>query len=124
MPSSKNTTPTPSPSSGPPPPMKSSTSSSDFVSVFPGQNTSISQQITRLAGLIGLAQKLAHAQCEASLAKLLADWQTDLEELKAKLATIDGLAALKGRLSTGWPEMPTRFPRSSRRSLKKLTPFQ
>jgi DNA repair exonuclease SbcCD ATPase subunit len=69
----------------------------------------ITQEIIRLTSLIGLVQKLAQLRGEPSFAQLLADWQTDLDGLKTKLATVDGLTALKGRLDGGWLQTPKSF---------------
>jgi hypothetical protein len=59
--------------------------------------------------LIAAAQKLAVAEGDAGLARLLTDWRADLEELRSKLANVDGLTGLKTRLSGEWIATPTPF---------------
>src|ERR1700733_2886354 len=77
----------------------------------------ISQHAIRVMGLVVPAQKLGDAQGEAPFAALLASWKTDLESLKAKVATVDGLTGLKARLTAGWLQTPEAFLKS----LKTLT---
>lgn len=79
--------------------------------------TAIAQDAIRVIGLLALVQKLAETQGDGAFTQLLTLWRADLESLKGKLAGIDGLAGLKGRLTTGWLEMPAAFPES----LKTLT---
>jgi hypothetical protein len=69
----------------------------------------VAQEAISLIGLLGAAQKVAEAQGEGAIAHGLAAWKTDLEELRAKLTTVDGLAALKARLSGGWLAIPKSF---------------
>src|SRR5262245_19779489 len=59
--------------------------------------------------LIAPAQKLAVAEGDAGLARLLAEWGRDLEELRSKLANVDGLTGLNDRLSGEWIATPTTF---------------
>jgi hypothetical protein len=66
----------------------------------------IAQEATVVAGLLGPAQKTAEAQGESAVAKALATWKADLEGLRVKMTTVDGLMALKGRLSAGWLAAP------------------
>jgi len=75
------------------------------------------QAAIHLAGLLGLAQKAAEGQGGGGFAQLLTAWKTDLEGLKAKLTSVEGLMGLKDRLTAGWLEMPKAFPKS----LKVLT---
>lgn len=39
----------------------------------------------------------------------MTSWKTNLDTLKTKLATLDGLTGLKGRLTAGWLEIPPAF---------------
>lgn len=70
-----------------------------------------------VAGLLKPVQNLAEGQKESGSAQLLAGWKTDLESLKTKLETVDGICGLKGRLTSGWLEMPEQLPET----LKALT---
>jgi hypothetical protein len=71
----------------------------------------------RVLGLVGLVQKVAEGQGENGFSQVLAGWKTDLEELKAKLTSVDGLTGLKARLTAGWLGIPKTFPKG----LKALT---
>jgi hypothetical protein len=50
-------------------------------------------------------QKLSEGQ-DGGFSRLLAQWKANLEDLKNKLETIDGLTGLKDRLTTGWLNIP------------------
>lgn len=77
----------------------------------------ISDELIRIVALIGPAQKLAAGEGQTVFAGALADWEADLDTLKPKLATIDGLTGLKDRLSNGW----VREPGTLSASLKTFT---
>lgn len=79
--------------------------------------TAMAQAAIRVAGLLGLAQKVAEGQGGDGFVQLLTAWKADLEGLKAKLTTVEGLTGLKDRLTAGWLEIPKAFPKS----LKGLT---
>jgi hypothetical protein len=79
--------------------------------------TSIAQEAIRVVGLLGAVQKVAEGQGESAFARVLTGWKADLEALKAKLVTVDGLTGLKDRLTTGWVAIPKAF----RESFKDLT---
>lgn len=66
----------------------------------------------RVTGLLTPVQKLAEGQGASAFTLLLTTWKTDLEALKTKLATVDGLTGLKNRLTGGWLEMPKVLPNS------------
>lgn len=68
--------------------------------------TAIAQEAVRVVGLLTLAQKVAEGQGEGGCAQLLTVWKIDLEALRAKLATVEGLTGLKDLLTTGWLGMP------------------
>jgi len=77
----------------------------------------ISDEVIRISNLIGPLQKLATAEGQTALAEALAEWKADLDKLKPKLATIDGLTGLKDRFSNGW----VREPGTLSANLKGLT---
>jgi recombinational DNA repair ATPase RecF len=77
----------------------------------------IAQDIIRVTGFLSPVQRLAEAQGDAPFTVLLTSWKSSLENLKAKLANVDGLTGLKERLTAGWLETPTGFTKS----LKTLT---
>ena len=79
--------------------------------------TVLAQEEIKVAGLLGLVQKVAEGQGESAFAQILNDWEADLAELKAKLTTVDGLTGLKERLTAGWLGIPKTFPKN----LKALT---
>lgn len=79
--------------------------------------TVMAQAAISVAGLIGLAQKVAEGEVEGAFAQQLITWKMDLEGLKSKLTTVEGLMGLKARLTAGWLEIPKEFLES----LKGLT---
>ena len=66
----------------------------------------ISDEVIRIANLIAPVQKLATAEGQTAFAEALAGWKADLDTLKPKLASIDGLTGLKDRLTNGWVREP------------------
>jgi hypothetical protein len=70
-----------------------------------------------VTGLLAPVQKLSEGQNRDDFRQLLARWKADLDELKGKLATVDGLMVLKDRMTTGWFQIPNGFTES----LKILT---
>ena len=79
--------------------------------------TAMAQAAISVAGLIGLTQKVAEGEAEGPFAQQLTTWKMDLEGLKSKLTTVEGLMGLKDRLTAGWLEIPKEFLKS----LKGLT---
>ena len=73
------------------------------------KGTVVAQAAIKVAGLLAPAQKIAEGQSEAAFAKLLAGWKADLEALKTRLTTVDGLTGLKDRLTGGWLAVPKMF---------------
>jgi energy-coupling factor transporter ATP-binding protein EcfA2 len=69
----------------------------------------ISQEIIRVTGHLSPIQKLADTQKDAPFATLVTSWKTNLETLKTKLTTLDGLTGLKSGLTGGWLEIPPTF---------------
>jgi hypothetical protein len=67
------------------------------------------RHVVRVLGLLSQTLKIANGQEDSDCAGLVTGWTNSLEELKRQLAALDGLIALKGRLTSGWPEMPTAF---------------
>jgi recombinational DNA repair ATPase RecF len=70
----------------------------------------IIQELIGVVGLLTPVLKLAQGQADKDFAQLLIRWKADLEDLKIKLATVDGIAGLKKRLERGWLEMPEPLP--------------
>ncbi len=79
--------------------------------------TAIATEAIRVIGLLAPIQKLADTQGDGPFTTVLTLWKANLEALKAKLATVDGLTGLKDRLTAGWLAMPAAFPKG----LKALT---
>lgn len=77
----------------------------------------ISDELIRIATLIGPVQNLAAGEGQTAFAGELTDWQTDLDTLKPKLANLEGLTGLKDRFTSGW----VREPRTLAASLEALT---
>jgi hypothetical protein len=77
----------------------------------------LAKEAIGVVGLVGLVQKVAEGQGEGGFAQILAGWKTDLEGVKSKLTTVDGLTGQKDRLTTGWLGIPKTFPKG----LKTLT---
>lgn len=82
--------------------------------------TAITEHAIRVIGLLTPIQKLAEGHDDGEFAQLLTIWTRDLEALKGKLATVDGLASLKDRLTTGWSEVPRTFAESLMALTEKL----
>ena len=80
----------------------------------------VMEKAIRVAGLLTPVQKLAEGQGESGFAQLLAVWKTDLEALKTKLATVDGIRGLKDRLTDGWLDMPQALQKSLKALTEKL----
>ena len=83
--------------------------------------TAVAQAAIRVAALLGLAQKVAEGQAESGFAQLLTTWKMDLEGLKTKLTTVEGLTGLKDRLIAGWLEIPKAFLKSLNVLTEKVT---
>ena len=82
--------------------------------------TAIAQETIRVMGVLVPVQQIAEGQGEGGFTKLLTGWKADLEALKAKLMTVDGLAGLKDRLTNGWMEIPKAFPKSLKDFSEKI----
>jgi hypothetical protein len=79
--------------------------------------TTMARELIRVIGLLRPIQKLAEEHGESAFAQLLLGWKTDLEGVKSKLATVDGLAGLLHRLKIDWLGIPKDF----QKPLKALT---
>lgn len=66
----------------------------------------ISDEVIRISNLIAPVKKLAAAEGRTAFAKALGEWKADLDTLKPKLASVDGLIGLKDRLTNGWVRGP------------------
>lgn len=66
----------------------------------------ISDEVIRISNLIAPVQKLATTEGQTAFAKALGEWKADLDALKPKLAHLDGLTGIKGRLTHGWVQEP------------------
>lgn len=67
----------------------------------------VAQAILRLGSTIAGVQRLAAGQAETSFVQLLATWKVDLDTLRGSLSTLEGIMALKDRLVSGWPAVPS-----------------
>jgi len=72
--------------------------------------TAVAEAAIRVAAFLESAHKVAEGQGEGGFVRVLTAWKTDLEGLKARLTTVEGLIGLKDRLTVGWLEMPNVFP--------------
>lgn len=66
----------------------------------------ISNEVICISSLIAPVQKLATAEGQTTFAEALGEWKADLDTLKPKLASVDGLTGLKDRLTNGWVREP------------------
>jgi hypothetical protein len=73
--------------------------------------TAVAQEAIQVAGLLGSVQKVAEEQGQGEFAKTLTTWNANLEGLKVKLATVDGLMGLEEQLRAGWLKAPKAFPK-------------
>jgi len=72
--------------------------------------TAVAEAAIRVAAFLESAHKVAEGQGEGGFVRVLTAWKTNLEGLKARLTTVEGLIGLKDRLTVGWLEMPNVFP--------------
>ena len=77
----------------------------------------VAQSIVPVVSLLALVQKLALLDREPEYSQLLPSWKTGLDDLRSKLASVDGLLGLKSRLSGEWLGVPTTLLEG----LQKLT---
>lgn len=81
---------------------------------------SIAEKSISVTGLLATVEKHAEACEEPEFAKQLAAWKNDLEALKGKTASLEGLAELKERMATGWLATPPEFPERLHALTKKI----
>lgn len=89
----------------------------DLQDALVGNGRKLSDESTKIVGLLVPVQKLAVAEEQGAVGRQLSDWKTNLQELKPRLTTIEGLTGLKDRLTDGWPEAPKTLAES----IKTLT---
>jgi hypothetical protein len=77
----------------------------------------LSGHSTRISGLLVPVHALAALQQRPDFADLLSGWKSNLDLLKSKLTSVEGLAAIKVRLTSDWLEVPPMLPEN----LKSLT---
>lgn len=77
-------------------------------------------EIAKMTPLLALAQKIAGAEQQNAFEKGLSNWKADLEEVKGKLASLDGLTGLKDRLEAGWIGAPKGFAASLKSLIEKV----
>jgi recombinational DNA repair ATPase RecF len=63
------------------------------------------QAIIRVTGLVVPAQRIADSEGDG-VARVLGHWKTDLDDVRAKLGNVEGLADLKDRLAADWLAVP------------------
>jgi hypothetical protein len=80
----------------------------------------INEKVISVAGLLTPVQKLAQGQAETAFAQVLTEWKADLEAFRAKLGSIDKMAAAKKRIDCGWLEVPATFSRELAAFTEKL----
>ncbi|WP_242392228.1 ATP-binding protein [Anaeromyxobacter oryzisoli] len=66
----------------------------------------IAASVVRVVGLLEPVKTLAQADGEAPLASLIAVWIKDLSALKDRLATVEGLEAVRERFAGEWLRVP------------------
>jgi recombinational DNA repair ATPase RecF len=66
----------------------------------------IASLATRLVGLLTPVLRLAESQGDRACVQLVAGWKADLENIRTKLGTLNGIADLRTRLDGGWLEVP------------------
>jgi len=69
----------------------------------------LGREEVRLLGLVGPVIKIAELQGDRGFADLLVAWKFNLENLKSRLISLDGLIGLKDRLTLSWLEVPEAF---------------
>lgn len=67
------------------------------------------EKAVRLTGVITSVQRLAETQNNTAFAQRLGGWKSDLESLRAKLASVDTIREQKSRLTGDWLGIPEGF---------------
>lgn len=73
---------------------------------------SLAAKAVRVTALIVPVQKLAEGRNETGFAQLLSAWKGDIENLRSKFETVEGIRELKARLSSGWLSAPKALAKS------------
>ena len=82
--------------------------------------TATAREAVGVIGLLSPVQKIADGQGQAGLSQALGGWKTNLEGLKTKLTTVDGLASLKDRLTAVWLEAPKALSKDLQSLTEKI----
>ena len=82
--------------------------------------SAIASELTRIVEVIRPIHELAHTEGEEACTRILSDWKVDLEKLKPKLITDDGVIELKERLKSGWVNPPELLSESLRALTEKI----
>jgi hypothetical protein len=80
----------------------------------------IAREAVGVVGLLGPVLKIADGQMQAGFSQALAEWKTNLDGLKARLTTVDGLTGLKDRLTAGWLETPNALSKDLERLTEEI----
>ncbi len=72
--------------------------------------SNIGREAGTITSLLAPIVKLATGEEEAERAAVLSAWSKDLEQLRTSLATFEGIAGLKDRITRGWAELPADVP--------------
>lgn len=89
--------------------LEKSAEARELQDLLSSKGTAIAVEAIRVVGLLVPIQRLAEEQGEPGFAQLLTAWKKDLEALKNKVATVEGLKGLKERLTDGWLGIPLAF---------------
>ena len=76
------------------------------------QAAGLSREVIRILGLFRPVQAIAERQKETDLVQILVTWKDDLEAMKGRLASLDGLMGLKMRLMASWLDVPNKLSRA------------
>jgi hypothetical protein len=68
--------------------------------------TAMAREAIRIIGLMSPAQRIAEVHGQTGFSQILGEWKINLEGLKTKLTTVDGLTGLRDRLTAGWLDAP------------------
>lgn len=82
--------------------------------------TTLAQTAIRVDGLVAPVLKMAADQADPGLAQTLNAFTADLEALKPRLTTLDGLTGLKDRLTKDWLAVPASLQEDLHRLSEKI----
>lgn len=69
----------------------------------------LSREVSKLTGLINTTANVAAGLADDGAKRACDDWTKDLEQLRTKLGSFDGLTGLKDSVQLGWHAMPAAF---------------